>query len=80
MSRQKVRTPSSGYGGNNLGALGSLGALIETCFWMVRSGVNPKEPEPRAWYDRTIRIVGGILLLIVFGGGAILKIIDMFKK
>jgi len=72
--RQRAGNQSFGSGAGN------LGALIETCFWLVRSGANPNEFEPRAWYDRIIRIVGGILILIVLGGGLILKIIDMFKK
>jgi hypothetical protein len=57
-----------------------LGGLIVVCFWLIQSGTNPSGFEPRAWYDRTIRIVGGILLLIVFGCGIILTIIDLFKK
>jgi hypothetical protein len=59
---------------------GNLVALFATCFWLVRSGVHPNEFEPRAWYDRTIRVVGGILILIVFGASFVLLILDKFKK
>ena len=69
-----------GYRHSESPAANNLGVLFGTCFWLIRSGANPNQFEPRAWYDRKIRIVGGILILIVLGGGLILKIIDMFKK
>ncbi len=35
--------------------------------YLLRSGIWPKDDEPRRWYDRAIRILGGIL----FGSGAL---------
>jgi hypothetical protein len=80
MSQRTSNRRYFGYRHSESPAANNLGALFVTCFWLIRSGANPNQFEPRAWYDRTIRIVGGILILIVFGGGLILKIIDMFKK
>ena len=42
--------------------------------------MKPKEFEPRAWYDRAIRVTGGILLLLVFGAGFVLLLMDKIKK
>jgi hypothetical protein len=33
-------------------------------FWLVRSGLSPRRGEPKAWYDRVIRVAGGL----IFGG------------
>jgi len=35
--------------------------------YLLRSGIWPNPNEPRNWYDRVIRILGGIL----FGSGAL---------
>lgn len=35
--------------------------------YFLRSGIWPTPDEPRKWYDRVIRILGGIL----FGSGAL---------
>jgi hypothetical protein len=55
-------------------------SLFACCFWFIRSGMKPKEFEPRAWYDRAIRVTGGILLLLVFGAGFVLLLMDKIKK
>ena len=36
-------------------------------FYLLRSGIWPNSDESRKWYDRTIRIAGGIIL----GSGAL---------
>jgi hypothetical protein len=35
--------------------------------YLLRSGIQPNAAEPRKWYDRAIRIVGGV----VFAAGAL---------
>jgi len=35
--------------------------------YLLRSGIWPRPDEPRKWYDRTIRILGGI----IFGSSAV---------
>ena len=51
-------------------------ALFTMCADLVRSGASPDQFEPTAWYDRVIRIVGGILIFVVFAAGLILMILD----
>ena len=54
--------------------------LFALCFDIIRTGFHPDRLEPLAWYDRAIRIVGGILILAVFGTGLVLLILERFKK
>jgi hypothetical protein len=42
-------------------ALTSFAAL----FGIIKSGVSPTEFDPKAWYDRAIRVVGGLIILLV---------------
>jgi hypothetical protein len=35
--------------------------------YLLRSGIWPNRDEPRKWYDRTIRVLGGI----IFGASAL---------
>ena len=35
-------------------------------FDLIRSGLSPGRGDPTAWYDRAIRMVGGIILLLFF--------------
>ena len=35
--------------------------------YLLRSGLQPNATEPRKWYDRTLRIIGGV----IFGAGAL---------
>ncbi len=50
-----------------------LGLLIRVVpyyllsFYLFRSGIWPNPDEPRKWYDRTLRILGGI----IFGSSAL---------
>jgi hypothetical protein len=56
-------------------------ALFSLCFDFIRTGLHPDRAEPPAWYDRSIRIVGGFLIPVVFlGAGLILAAIETFKK
>jgi hypothetical protein len=41
-------------------------------FRTIRSGISPRGDDPKAWYDRAIRIVGSIMVLIVLTYGLIL--------
>jgi len=36
--------------------------LFLSCY-LIRSGVWPNTKEPKKWYDRTIRVAGGVLFL-----------------
>jgi hypothetical protein len=55
-------------------------ALFSICFDFIRTGFHPDRAEPLAWYDRAIRIVGGFLIIVVFGSGLILLAIETFRK
>src|ERR1700720_652260 len=33
---------------------------------LIRRGLSPRRGDPTAWYDRAIRLVGGIILLLCF--------------
>jgi hypothetical protein len=47
-------------------------------FWrLIRDGLSSKSNA--AWYDRLIWVVGGFMMLLVFGGGLVLLIIDKTK-
>jgi hypothetical protein len=41
---------------------------------LIRSGIRPGSGDPKAWYDRIIRVSGGLILL-VFGIGFIIMIV-----
>ena len=38
-----------------------IGGLLYMPFDLIRSGIKPRKGEPKAWYDRVIRVAGGIL-------------------
>jgi hypothetical protein len=48
-------------------------------FGIIRSGASPTEFDSKAWYDRTIRVVGGLIILIVLAAGFALLIAEHFK-
>ena len=54
-------------------------ALFNALFGIVKSGVSPTEFDSKKWYDRTIRIVGGVVLFITFVAGLVLVLADQFK-
>jgi hypothetical protein len=49
-------------------------------FGIIKSGVSPTEFDPKAWYDRAIRVVGGLIILLVLVAGIVLVFIDHFKR
>jgi hypothetical protein len=49
-------------------------------FDLIRSGVSPGPDDPKAWYDRAIRAIGGVIILLVLFFGLLLLIIDRFRK
>jgi hypothetical protein len=53
----------SRWGWAKLAVLGLV--LVAT----LKSGIWPKEGDSKTWYDRAIRIVGSILLFLVFAVG-----------
>lgn len=48
-------------------------------FGIIRSGVSPTEFDSKAWYDRTIRVVGALIILLVLAAGFALLIAEHFK-
>lgn len=50
-----------------------IAAVVAALVWLVKTGIRPGRNDPKAWYDRTIRIVGGIILLLVICFGFILN-------
>ena len=53
-----------------------LAQLPFLLFSLIRSGISPKRGDPKAWYDRWIRVVGGILILAFLGGALVVMLID----
>jgi hypothetical protein len=39
-----------------------LALYAATAFYLIRSGLTPRGGEPRKWYDRTLRVTGGVLI------------------
>jgi hypothetical protein len=35
-------------------------------FYLVWTGIKPGKHDPKAWYDRAIRIIGGVLIGALF--------------
>jgi hypothetical protein len=56
-----------------------VAALFKALFGTVKSGVSPTQFDLKKWYDRTIRIVGGIVLFVTFVAGLALIFADRFK-
>ena len=54
-------------------------ALFNALFGIVKSGVSPTEFDSKTWYDRTIRIVGGVVLFAFVVAGLALMFADQFK-
>jgi len=54
-------------------------ALFNALFGIVKSGVSPTEFDSKEWYDRTIRIVGGVVLFVTLVAGLALICADQFK-
>jgi hypothetical protein len=40
--------------------------LLVLPIMLIRSGVFPTQADPKKWYDRAIRIVGGVLILLTW--------------
>lgn len=49
-------------------------------FGLIKSGVSPTEFDPKAWYDRAIRVVGGLIILALLIAGIVLTLADHFKR
>ena len=47
---------------------------------LIWSGIRPPLSEPIAWYDRLIRIVGGVLVLLVLIGGFIFWAMEILSR
>jgi hypothetical protein len=44
---------------------------------IVRSGIKPGPSDPNKWYDRAIRIVGGLLIGLMALLGLIMHVIQI---
>ncbi len=42
--------------------------------YLVWTGIRPGRDDPKAWYDRAIRIVGGLMILVVLTVGVLAKV------
>ena len=54
--------------------------LFKALFEIVKSGVSPTQFDSNKWYDRTIRVVGGVIIFLTFVAGLVLLIADQFKQ
>lgn len=46
---------------------------------LIRSGISPGRDDPKAWYDRAIRSVGGAIILLALAFGIVLLVLDKLK-
>lgn len=51
-----------------------MGDLLFMPFDLIRSGIKPRKGEPKAWYDRVIRVAGGLL----YGALAVGMLVKIF--
>ena len=49
-------------------------------FDLIRSGISRGPDDPKAWYDRVIRALGGVMILLALSLGLVRMIWDMFHK
>jgi hypothetical protein len=42
--------------------------------WTIWSGVRPSSGDSKAWYDRAIRAIGGVIILLVLLRGLYLNV------
>jgi hypothetical protein len=52
---------------------------IMALFGIIKSGVSPTQFDSKAWYDRVIRAVGGLIILLMLLAGFALLLSDHFK-
>jgi len=55
-------------------------ALFVMPFHFVRSGLSPRRGEPKAWYDRVIRVVGGLLFAGIVYVGTLVAIYNYWTS
>ena len=49
---------------------------VISLFDLIRSGIRPGPFDPKAWYDRALRVFGGTLVLLLLAGALIFLIRD----
>jgi len=49
-------------------------------FDLIRSGISPGPNDPKAGYDRAIRTIGGVMILLALSFGLLVAILDAFHK
>jgi hypothetical protein len=54
-------------------------SFVLALFGIIKSGVSPTEFDSKTWYDRAIRVVGGIIILLLFGAGFALLVAEQFR-
>jgi len=57
-----------------------LAGLLFLPFDLIRSGIKPRRDEPKAWYDRLIRVAGGILYSVLASALVVKIIRDALKS
>jgi hypothetical protein len=50
--------------------------MFVAVIWIIWSGIRPSSGDPRAWYDRAIRIVGGTIIFLALAWGFYLNLKD----
>jgi hypothetical protein len=53
---------------------------IVALFGTIKSGISPTQFDSKVWYDRAIRVVGGLIILLVLLAGFALLLSDHFKR
>jgi hypothetical protein len=50
--------------------------IFVAMIWIIWSGIRPSSGDPRAWYDRVIRAVGGTIIFLALAWGFCLNLKD----
>lgn len=55
-------------------------AMIAAIGWTAWSGFKPGGGDSQKWYDRAIRAIGGLLILLVLLAGLILELTESHSR
>ena len=58
--------------------MGRFFRMVGPPFYLLWTGIKPGQDDPKAWYDRAIRIVGRVLIGAVFIFAVVLEVMRHF--
>ena len=55
-------------------------AILAAVGWTAWSGFRPGPSDSRRWYDRAIRLIGGLILLAALTAGVLMNLSKLDSK